>query len=96
MNGVNRFAASRAAPDAPAVLVLGVSAVSLPIFGGTLVPSPDVIVPLPIGGAGGATFAFTQAAPMAPGTRIYAQAWILDGQAPQGLAASNAVLGVSP
>lgn len=95
-NGTNRFALSRAVPSAPAILVLGVSAISLPIFGGTLVPSPDVILPLPIDGAGGATFAFLQAAPMAPGTRIHAQAWILDAGALQGWAASNAVVGVSP
>ncbi len=96
LNGTNRFWLTRAVPGAPAVLVLGASAVSLPIFGGTLVPSPDVIVPMPIDGAGGADFAFLQTAPMAPASRIYAQAWILDGGAPAGLASSNAVLGVAP
>lgn len=95
-NATNRFAATSVARSAPAVLVLGVSAVTLPIFGGTLVPSPDVILPLSIDVAGHGAFAFTQGAPMAPGTRIYAQAWILDAAGPAGLAASNAVVGVSP
>ncbi len=93
---VNQFALSNAAPSAPAVMVIGLAAVFLPILGGTLVPSPDVTLPIATDATGRATLPFTQGAPMPPATRLYAQWWILDGGAPAGLAASNGLVAVSP
>src|SRR5262245_63901950 len=41
-----------AAPVAPAVLVVGQSALSAPFKGGVLVPAPDLLAPLVTDGAG--------------------------------------------
>ncbi|MCB9882534.1 MAG: hypothetical protein H6834_12150 [Planctomycetes bacterium] len=83
-----------AAPAAPALLVLGTFPVNIPLLGGTLVPSPDsILTGLSTNALG--EWVLTSVIPggTPPGFSMYAQSWILDAGAPQGLAASNAIRG---
>ena len=87
---------SNARESTPGLFVVGASALSIPLLGGTLVPAPDVLLPFTTDAAG--TAAFTGYAWPAPaaGKSIWAQAWIIDPAAPQVLAASNAVRADAP
>jgi hypothetical protein len=78
-------------PAAPLAFVVGLTAVNLPLLGGTLVPAPDVVIPTAAGAAGTSALSFTWPAGVAPGTTFHAQAWALDAGGPQGFAATNAV-----
>jgi hypothetical protein len=70
--------------------------VHLPLLGGTLVPSPQASLPFVTDAAGAAALTgFVWPAP-ASGVQLFAQAWILDPTAAQGVAASNAIQGVAP
>jgi len=81
---------SGAAPAAPAVLVIGASELNLPILGGLLVPSPDVLVPpLLTNGAGALAIPFSWPPGLAPGQALWMQGWVLDAGAPAGLSATN-------
>ena len=79
-----------AAPNTTAHLIFGVSAINQPFFGGTLVPAPQIIVPLPTG-PGSINFfaAFPNGVPA--GIPVYLQYWIEDPTAVFGLSASNAI-----
>lgn len=80
-----------------AVFVLGTSAVHLPLFGGTLVPSPDLVFPpLPTSGQGTLDLALRFPFGVPPGTSFWMQHWIADPAAAVGLTASNGLRGVSP
>ena len=72
-------------PGAAATLVLGLSEFSVPFHGGTLVPFPDVLVPLPLDGTGAASL--SGAWPTGLPTRI--SAWLQLWQ--PGFSASNAL-----
>ena len=65
-------------PSAPGLLVVGISALYAPLLGGTLVPSPDIVLPLAIDATGRASFAFTQPGPLPPGTRLDAGAAVVE------------------
>jgi hypothetical protein len=87
---------SGALASAPGAFVAGGSAVHLPLLGGTLVPSPQASLPFVTDAAGAAALTgFVWPAP-ASGVQLFAQAWILDPTAAQGVAASNAIQGVAP
>jgi hypothetical protein len=85
-----------AAPSAQGFLVLGLTPLEIPLLGGTLVPSPLLVQAWPTSAAGKASFVFAWPSNLAPGTTLYAQAWIFDASAPQSFAASNALLGTAP
>jgi hypothetical protein len=87
---------SDALASAPAFFVVGASAVNLPLFGGTLVPSPHMVKPVVTDASGAAALAGVPWPSGASGGQIYAQAWILDPAAPAGVAASNALAGLAP
>jgi len=82
--------------NAPAWFIAGFSELSQPLKGGVLVPTPDLVIALGLDGLG----ALELIVPMPPvvpqGLPVYAQAWVQDAQAPVGLSASNAVLGIAP
>lgn len=93
-----QLALTGAAGRAPVVAVLGASSALLPFKGGTLVPSPQLLLPL------GATDAWGQlgaaahlpAGGLPPGATIVVQTWFEDAAAAHGWAASNALLGTAP
>ncbi len=77
---------------APGVLVFGFDRVDLPLKGGTLVPSADVIIPGVVGNSNGNwQGAFRWPAGLAELTPVYLQAWVPDDGAPAGMSASNAL-----
>jgi hypothetical protein len=78
------------APGAIGLLIVGASAVNVPLLGGTLVPSLDV--PLTITGNGAdIVHNANWLANLAPGFQAWFQAAFLDAAAAQGFAASDAV-----
>ena len=81
---------SNALPKSTTFLVVGVSSAPTPFFGGTLVPTPDLVLPLPTTSSGTASLTTTWPN-TPPGLELHLQHWILDPAAPQGLAASNAL-----
>ncbi|MHC5210662.1 MAG: agmatine deiminase family protein [Planctomycetota bacterium] len=86
-----------AASLAPATLVIGVSAAYLPFKGGTMVPSPDLLVTgLSTDAGGELALAGTLPGGLPAATPIVMQLWIQDGGAPVGWAASNGVSGTTP
>ena len=80
-----------------AIFVLGLSRIDVAIFGGTLVPSPDLILPGLLVDASGrtrVTVPFPRGLPT--GFSTWQQFWVLDGGAAQGLAASNGLRSRTP
>ncbi|MHC5209295.1 MAG: FG-GAP-like repeat-containing protein [Planctomycetota bacterium] len=87
---------SGALAGAPATLVAGVSSLFLGFKGGTLVPSPDALVPLAVSGAGGINLSGTWPGALPSGTQLLLQYWVVDASGPVGYSASNAVRGDVP
>jgi hypothetical protein len=90
-NNATTFKVSNAAAAALGVLILSPNNVSLPIFGGVLVPNTDVLRVLLMDGAGRAQLSFPWPAVVLGGVSVYGQAWVLDAAGVQGAAATNAV-----
>ncbi len=81
---------SSAAATAPAFLVVGVSQLGIPFFGGTLVPDPQVILAPALTDGSGELTLQTAWPPLAPsGIPIFYQYWVVDPGGPFGAAASN-------
>ncbi len=91
---------SNAPRGTPGFLLGGATTILLPFKGGMVVPDP-------FGGAGFALFALTDPsghlefadtwpAGVPTGSTTYLQAWVVDPEAPAGVAASNAVVAVAP
>lgn len=85
---------SGALPGAPAWLVGGLSRVDLPLLGGVLVPSLDVLVGILPDASGSLSVPFAWPG-LPPGFDLHFQAWILDPAGPAGFAASNGIVGIS-
>ena len=88
---------SQTAPSAPVILVLGLSVAQLPFKGGSMMPSPDLLVPM--GSAdptGRHEVPASWPADMPPLVPLVLQYWMLDPSGPEGLTASNALLLISP
>ena len=78
----------------PAYLVVGYSALFLPVVGGTLVPDPSTpgqVISLVTDSEGGQTWLGTWPTGVPSGTDLYLQAWVLDPAGTEGFAASNAL-----
>jgi len=95
-NSSNQLALSSAAPSAAATLVVGLTAVLAPFKGGTLVPQPQVLVPVVVDASGTATIEAGWPAGVPSGTSVHAQIWVTDASGPHGFTASNAVRGDAP
>jgi FG-GAP repeat len=80
-------------PGAPALLIFGTAAAWLPTHGATLVPTPDVVIPITLDAAG--IFAASAAWPaqLEHGVPLWAQAWAQDAG---GFSASDAVHATAP
>jgi hypothetical protein len=85
------FHLEKAATVAPATHVLGASRLQLPLFGGTLLPAPDLALPF-VTSATGQTLMTVPVPFTAPtGVELFSQAWIVDPSGPAGFTASNAM-----
>jgi hypothetical protein len=83
--------------QASAWMVLGTVLLEAPFKGGVLVPRPDVLVPGPTTDALGSwTLAATWPAGIPSGNLVAAQAWVQDGAAPKGFAASAGLVATTP
>jgi Tol biopolymer transport system component len=86
-----------AAPSAPCVWFVSLDATPTPFKGGTLVPVPSVLEAfLPTGPAGDVSLSFNWPPGFPTWTEFRVQAAIVDAAAPQGVALSNALIGVTP
>lgn len=87
---------SHGAPNALTWTVAGFSRANQPMFGGTLVPAPDVVLgAFVLSPSGQSSLPLTWPAGLPPGFELTFQAVILDPAAPVGFAASNALVGIS-
>ena len=76
---------------APGALLLGTSAINTPLLGGTIVPNPEVSLPL-VGSASSIELDFSGLSGLPSGTEIYLQALFLDGGAVRGVSASDGLM----
>jgi hypothetical protein len=83
-------------PGGAAVLVIGLSSIAAPFKGGTLVPHPDLLIPLALNGSGKLALGFTWPAGVPSGAAVWSQVWLPDAQGPQGYAASNGLKITTP
>jgi hypothetical protein len=78
-------------------LVVGFAQANAPFKGGTLVPSPDLLVAglsTDIGGTSSLAFPWPTGLPS--GFALYYQAWISDAAGPKGFAATNGLRSITP
>ncbi len=87
---------SNALPNTSTALVIGLANLSAPFKGGTLVPTPDLVLTgLPTGPSGTFATVSTLPANLPPGFTFYLQHWISDPAGPKNFAASNALAGTT-
>ena len=91
----NMVALTGAPPASLAMLVVGLTELSAPFKGGTLVPKPMLLLPLSTGSKGAAGLPFTWPAAVPLDTEIFFQFWVKDAAASNGFSASNALRGVA-
>lgn len=86
--------------DAPTLatgsLVVGGAVLGLPFKGGTLVPMPDLLLPVTTDADGRLALSAAVPAGLPSGVDVVVQAWLTDARAPFGFAGSNAVQTSSP
>ena len=90
------FRASNAAPNSLGVFIFGASAVNVPIFGGTLVPSLDVTLVAAFDAQGRWSLGLPWPANVPTGATSWWQMAVLDLTAPAGFAASAGLRSVAP
>ncbi len=78
-----------AIPSDNAFLVVGIAELGAPLKGGTLVPSPDIVINLITGTDGAFTLPFTDVPDFGLAFDVYAQVWQPDRSAVKNFAASN-------
>jgi hypothetical protein len=93
---VYSFQLSNASPHSSAWMILGASTINAPLFGGVLVPAPDVVIPIVLDGAGKYSITDNAPAGIPSGVTIAVQFWIQDGVAVQQYSASNARATITP
>jgi len=77
-------------PGGKAMLIIGVTALGVPFKGGTLIPSPNFVMPgIPLDSQGACTLPAMLPPSLPTGFVLYVQAWIADPGAAQGFASSN-------
>ena len=82
---------------APALLVIGLSTLSVPFKGGELGPFPFILLgPVTVSGNPVPLINATWPAGIAPGLHFYMQAWIQDAAGPAGYSASDTLVATTP
>jgi hypothetical protein len=82
-------------PASTSFLVFGVTTLQIPFKGGTLVPDPLAVDPLPVAADGTVTLAGTWPGVIS-GLDFYLQHWIQDAGAPASFSGSNGLQGTTP
>ncbi len=82
--------------NAIGLFVLGASAIHVPAFGATLVPSPDLVLGVILDGTGRWSLSAPWPTGIAAGTQLFWQAGVIDATAPFGVAASDALQAIVP
>lgn len=77
-------------PSSSGLLALGLSRTDLPIYGGVLIPSPDLTMAI-ASDSNGASSVQTDWSAVPPGLHFYGQALFLDDGASQGISMSNGI-----
>jgi hypothetical protein len=91
------FAIDRAPANAPVFTAIGSSRVDFPIFGGVLIPLPEVVVGLGSTDASGATnLVIRIPITISPATRVYFQHLLPDPGAPAGVAMTSGLSASTP
>lgn len=90
------LALTNAKPSAPALLIVGLSALEAPFKGGVLVPHLDALAGVTTNGSGALTLAATWPPGLPGGVKLWLQCWISDPAGPAGFSASNGLLATSP
>ncbi|MEZ5990238.1 MAG: hypothetical protein R3F30_14185 [Planctomycetota bacterium] len=85
------FNVTGAKPASVAVYILGTPRVDLPLFGGTLVPNPVLILTAVTDKNGDYSLTFPWPSTISQGTKVYAQAWIVESFSPVVWASTNAL-----
>jgi len=84
-------------PHSPAFVVVGMQFLGASLFGGTLVPTPDIVIAgLFVDALGELELTGTMPAGVPSGTDLFVQAWIFDPAGPRGFAASNGLQATAP
>jgi outer membrane protein assembly factor BamB len=90
------FRAGNAPPNSLGVFILGASALNVPVFGGTLVPSLDVTLVAAFDAQGQWSLGLPWPAGVATGASFWWQLAVLDNTGPAGLTASAGLRSVAP
>ncbi len=86
-----------ARPDSIGVLLIGFTQLNFPLFGGTIVPSPDLVASgIPLDTDGRAELPLLWPEPFGPGVNVWFQWWYADLAAVEGLGASHGLFGLAP
>jgi hypothetical protein len=86
-----------AAPNASAVLIIGLNAIDLPFKGGVMVPAPDLLLlGLLTTGSGDLVLSGTWPVGLPTGFQVFLQYWISDAIGPSGFSASNGLSATQP
>ncbi len=96
-DGEVSFVLAEALENAPIILIVGLSAVSVPFKGGLLVPSPDLLLfGMLTDGNGSAILGATLPPGLPSGMQLVLQEWIQDPAAVSGYAATPGIIATSP
>lgn len=91
--GASAFVTNGLDAGAPAALVLGTGALNLPLFGGVLVPQPDIVLGVVADAAGRVALSVPVPAWLPGGFSLWVQTWSIE-LASSRFVASNAIVGV--
>ena len=69
---------ANAAPSSAGILVVGVSQLDAPFFGGTMVPALDIILPIATNVSGDLVLPAVWPSGLPPGVSIYMQCWVIN------------------
>lgn len=84
-----------AAPSVTSLLIVGLSQVNLPFYGGVMVPSVDIVIPIPTDAAGSYALPSVWPSGVPANTSIYLQNWVLNPAGTKVDGASNALRAVA-
>jgi hypothetical protein len=86
----------KARASAMATLVVGLANIGIPFKGGTLVPSPNILMTLQTNAEGKLLLATNVPHGTPAGLELFLQFWIADPEGPHGFAASNGLHALTP